>query len=628
MGGNKINQSSRSANQTPLLEDDGGALAGHTSRENVAVIFFRRVGRAFADFGGMISRAFSNLGESFRGAFAHVSNAIRGADSAAALRNVNNGSRNQSNYLGRYGDLDTDDESDAEDLIVDDRFGKESLTGNEDKVPHDFSEDISPAVSQTPVGQPLSPEKNEHESMLNSPLNDNDSKVDIEVSSDEIAAPKKTSGEILFNSFHELDAGKKSIEFLSLGSVYMQRDCLEFAQAIFNRTMAIESGANKEFTRTMLDSANALLKLKRQFDSDEQKRIKKEEFLKQQEIIGKEKSSMRPGEWDFEEFFTEFVTHQSKREKFTLFENGKYRTKPELLTFAEQVESDVNEGEKRKQAATYLIRWSRYPSHAEKITDEAIGFSLVTLPPPPPAPPRRTVAAPKVEPVPVAPEQLAIIRLINADSRHQEQLRTLIGLSSSIMQSGLAALARIWQSDGSSSSKHPSPVQPQMRTVTADDESYTDLEEIDNAIKLITALANMNTSHSFYLSDDVEKIKVNNKSIIQNLMHQRSQIVGSRNISDMADLAANLIVTGQQRFEDFQRAYINSSKRGLLGELKFRDIYFSDECMSYANYTHKKFSAEVKLVGADPDALMAAEYLLKKYNQFKLLSSAENTAAA
>jgi hypothetical protein len=219
----------------------------------------------------------------------------------------------------------------------------------------------------------------------------------------------------------------------------------------------------------------------------------------------------------------------------------------------------------------------------------------------------------------VAPEQLAIIRLINADSRHQEQLRTLIGLSSSIMQSGLAALARIWQSDASSSSK---------RSVTADDESYTDLEEIDNAIKLITALANMNTSHSFDLSDDAEKIKVNNKSVIQNLMRQRSQIIGSRNISDMADLAANQIVTGQQRFEDFQRAYINSSKRGLLGELKFRDIYFSDECMSYANYTHKKFSAEVKLVGADPDALMAAEYLLKKYNQFKLLSSAENTAAA
>jgi hypothetical protein len=337
---------------------------------------------------------------------------------------------------------------------------------------------------------------------------------------------------------------------------------------------------------------------------------------------------MGPGEWDFNKFFDEFVKHQRNDEKFILFENGKYLTSPELLTFAKHVESNKGESLQRKQAATYLILWNLNPSHAKETADGAIGFSLVTLPPPPPAPPRRTAAAPKVEPVPVAPEQLAITLLVNADGRHQEQLRTLIGLSSSIMQSGLAALARIWQSDASSSSKYPSPVQPQMRTVTADDESYTDLEEIDNAIKLITALANMNTSHSFDLSDDVEKIKFNNKSIIQNLTRQRSQIIGSRNISDMADLTANQIVTGQRRFEDFQRAYINSSKRGLLGELKFRDIYFSDECMSYANYTHKKFSAEVKLVGADPDALMAAEYLLKKYNQFKLLSSAENIATA
>lgn len=155
MGGNKINQSSASANQTPSLEDDGGALAGHTSRENVAVIFFRRVGRAFADFGGMISRAFSNLGESFRGAFAHVSNAIRGADSAAALRNVNNGSRNQSNYLGRFGNLDDDDESGVEDPIVDnENLGIKSTTENKDEVPRDFSQNISPPVSQESVELP------------------------------------------------------------------------------------------------------------------------------------------------------------------------------------------------------------------------------------------------------------------------------------------------------------------------------------------------------------------------------------------------------------------------------------------------------------------------------------------
>jgi hypothetical protein len=145
MDGKNVNQRGTSLNQPPRLEEDGIALGRHTPRENIAVIFFRRVGRAFADLGGMISRAFSNLGESFRGAFAHVSNAISGVDSGTALRNVNNGSRNQSNYSGRYGDLDADDESGAEGLIVDGRnFGKESLTGNEDKVPHDFSEIISP----------------------------------------------------------------------------------------------------------------------------------------------------------------------------------------------------------------------------------------------------------------------------------------------------------------------------------------------------------------------------------------------------------------------------------------------------------------------------------------------------
>ncbi len=154
MGGNKINQSSTSANQTPSLEDDGGALAGHTSRENVAVIFFRRVGRAFVDFGGMISRAFSNLGESFREAFAHVSNAFRGVDSGVALRHINNGTPTTASNLSRTIDFDTDDESGAEDFIVDDRFGKESPTENEAEVPHDFSENISPPVSQESVELP------------------------------------------------------------------------------------------------------------------------------------------------------------------------------------------------------------------------------------------------------------------------------------------------------------------------------------------------------------------------------------------------------------------------------------------------------------------------------------------
>ena len=400
----------------------------------------------------------------------------------------------------------------------------------------------------------------------------------------------------------------------------MQRDCLEFAQAIVNRTMAIESGANKEFTRTMLDSAKALLKLKRQFDSDEQNRIKKEEFLKQQEIIGKEKSSMGPGEWDFEEFFKDFVSHQSEGKKFTLFEDGKYRTKPELLTFAEQVESDVNEGEERRQAATYLIRWNRYPSHAEKIADEAIGFSLVTLPPPPPAPPPRTAAAPKVEPIPVAPEQLAITRLVNADSRHQEQLRDRIRIGESTFQSGLKVLSTIWQPESSSSGSTKNTALAQLEKSNAVYGAYTDLEEVDNAINLIEKIAELKTGHKIELSGAIELIKSQYETIINNLKQMRYKIIETRKISDVAHLDGDQIVRGQQLFATFLDAYIPSRKRDDLDKFLIRDIYFTDECISYVSSVHQTLSPILGLHEKDKESLEAAGYLLNKFNQFKSLA--------
>jgi hypothetical protein len=444
----------------------------------------------------------------------------------------------------------------------------------------------------------------------------NDSEVEMEASTDKIMPSQKSSGEILFNGFHNLDQDKKSVEFLSLGSVYMQSDCLEFAQNIINKSFLIKTGYEKKFTSELLESAKLLHKLKRQLDNNEQSRINKEKLLQEKNFIEEKNSSKRLGELDFEYFVNDFLSHKKNDRKFILFQNGNYRAKPDLLSFAEQVQSDSNETPLRKEAATYLILWNRHPIHAEKAANEANGFSMVTPPPPPPPPPPRKVAVPKVEPVPVAPEQLAIIRLINADSRHQEQLRTLIGLSTSIMQSGLAVLDRIWQSDASSSSKHLSPVQPQMRTVTADDEAYTDLEEIDNAIKLITELANMNTSHSFVLSDDVEKIKVNSESIIQNLMRQRSQIIARRKILPMRELTENQIASGQRRFDDFRSAYVSARSREHLHAFKVRDVYFSDESISYASHIHGIFLNAGTLVDKDQEACDAAEYLLNKYNQF------------
>ena len=147
-----VNQRGTSLNQAPRLEEDGVARAGRTSRENVAVIFFRRVGRAFAELGGVISRAFSNLRESFRGAFAHVSNAIRGVDSGPALRNVTVA---RSEYSTRFIDLDKDEDSEETDLVLDNSASLEqNLTSEESKKESDFSEYISPTVIRKPIELP------------------------------------------------------------------------------------------------------------------------------------------------------------------------------------------------------------------------------------------------------------------------------------------------------------------------------------------------------------------------------------------------------------------------------------------------------------------------------------------
>jgi hypothetical protein len=150
MGGNKINQSGTSVKHTARFEEDG-SLRGDTSRANPAVIFFRNVRRAFADFGGMISRAFSNLGDSFRGAFTHVSNAIRGVGHGTAIRNVNDARVKPSDYISRYGDLDSDEDSDSDEMDIDltcSNVSEKNSTKEEIKKEIDFSEIISPTVIQ------------------------------------------------------------------------------------------------------------------------------------------------------------------------------------------------------------------------------------------------------------------------------------------------------------------------------------------------------------------------------------------------------------------------------------------------------------------------------------------------
>lgn len=449
------------------------------------------------------------------------------------------------------------------------------------------------------------------------PLIDEDLKVEIETSAEEKNTQKKSGGKILFDAFHTWDSEKKSVDFLSEGSVYMQEDCLNFAKKIVNDSMAIEFGGKTEFTKEMLKSANLLLKLKRQLEAGEQKRIKEEKALEEKSIIEQEKSSMEEGEWDFNEFLIDFKDHKINDRKFVLYGERKYRTNAELLQFSEKVASDENETTLRREAATYLIRWSRYPDHAEKTAREADTFFEVSVPPPPAAPPPRKIRAPGIEPAPVPPEKTAIIGLVNADSRHQEQLRGFISLSRSQMRSGLAVLARIWQPEASSSGKDQDSARPQWQTATAEYETYTDLEEIDNAIKLVEAIAGMKTGHDFELSADIGNIRELRETILQNLGRQRSKIIQDRKISSVADLAEHQIIAGQQRFEDFRNTFVSSSKRGAIAEMVIRDIYFSDECVSYADYLRASFPEAANLVEKDKDSLAAAGYLLEKYKQLK-----------
>ncbi len=196
MDGKNVNQRGTSLNQVPNLEGDGGALARRTSRENVVVIIFRHVGRAFADLGGMISRAFSNLGDSFREALAHVSNAFRGVDSGTALRNVTVA---RSEYSTRFIDLDKDEDSEETDFVLDNGASLEqNLTTEESKKETDFSANISPTVIQKPFNRPevISQTTN----TLTSPATP---EIPFSGSISSLVAPEISPAEKLFDEFSE-----------------------------------------------------------------------------------------------------------------------------------------------------------------------------------------------------------------------------------------------------------------------------------------------------------------------------------------------------------------------------------------------------------------------------------------
>ena len=151
MSGNDIKPSGTAVNQRQILEPDGGIL-GDRPHGNAALIFFRRVGRAFADLGGAISRAFSNLAERVRGAFDHVNNAIRGVDRDNALRNV---TAPGSGYSAYSFDLDEEESGDENFDANSGKVSEQSSVDDKNAKETNFSKDISPPVSRTSTNEAI-----------------------------------------------------------------------------------------------------------------------------------------------------------------------------------------------------------------------------------------------------------------------------------------------------------------------------------------------------------------------------------------------------------------------------------------------------------------------------------------
>ncbi len=140
-------------------------------------------------------------------------------------------------------------------------------------------------------------------------------------------------------------------------------------------------------------------------------------------------------------------------------------------------------------------------------------------------------------------------------------------------------------------------------------------------INLIEKIAELKTGYKIELSGAIELIKSQYETIINNLKQMRYKIIETRKISDVADLDGDQIVRGQQLFATFLDTYIPSRKRGDLDKFLIRDIYFTDECISYVSSVHQTLSPILGLHEKDQESLEAAGYLLNKFNQFKSLAS-------
>jgi len=426
--------------------------------------------------------------------------------------------------------------------------------------------------------------------------------------------PQISKGEELFRQFFALYEAKEFSGLESLGSPFFQPESLEFARKIIEENTRIKKIFATPPSGLEVAAAEYLRTRKTALEGRDQEAARRQEERVKAEQIEQEKKKLQPGEWEFRQFVKKFVDFRDKDLRFILLKDGDYLKNTDMWSFAVMVRDTASATSDQKQAAEYLSKWLGNPDAAAEAAAKKDGFSW---PPEPAAPPPRRMVAPEVKLPLIPPWQQAVSSLLLMDPRGQGQLQQLMGLDAEVFRSGLDVIA-ILGSGAFVPASDKEPSGPYSMNSNGLALAYTDLEQADNAIKVINAIVALKTGHDIGLSATLDMMKSHREPIVQRLSAHRRRIIDNRKIIPIENLTTDQMSRGQKIFDEFRRSFEAALSRGEPDRFIMRDLYFLDECMSYAAHLQTIYSTGVPLTDADQKSLTAVAVLMGKYNQFKL----------
>ncbi len=385
MGGNKIKQGVTTGNQTPAAEA-GEVISPGRSGENPALIFFRRVGRAFSEFGSLISTVFSNFVDSVRGACAHVEQAFRGANRDAAFRNVN-----QNRVFGPPSAIiafDIDEPSDDESFEIEDSEGKEeNLPADTSEEKRDFFGLDSPTDRSVPAEPKTAPQTRVPAQESSNPQVPVPPPVAATVDAEPSPAQK------LFEEFSEryqADLGHSNIpdDEPALDPV-----CLDIAgrfQASHPERYGYKYRAEVQKKR---NAATALLRIDSENKARAREKEQRAQEAKDRAIERARREALPPGQADFEDFLRAYKSMSNTSSAPNPFAPGSKYLRADCTGYAQQRLAQSPPEPEKKAIHALLTAAGVIAPVPESAPSEGEVSSAPRPADPPPPPPSRWTAA-------------------------------------------------------------------------------------------------------------------------------------------------------------------------------------------------------------------------------------------